>query len=338
VSAVGKPNRICLLGAGFSRNWGGWLAKDVNEYLLTCREVQQNGALKDALIRFKDSGGFEAAAADLQARYVQTRSAPDLLAVEQLQSAISEMFAAMDAGFQKRPFEFQQPVYREYTVALFLTRFDAIFTLNQDYLLERHYLTDNVMLLSDGRWPNGWQIPGMLRVVDSGRSPLDSKPQNWEPDASRLRIEKHSQPYFKLHGSSNWIRNDGGRLLILGSEKLQQVRGQETLRWYMEQFERYLSQPTKLMILGYGYRDLHINQLLMDAARRGALSTFVVDPNGLNAFDQNNLTRRPGNIYCRSDLDALLAPTLVGGSSRNLSETFNQDFGEHAKLMTFFRD
>jgi hypothetical protein len=168
--------------------------------------------------------------------------------------------------------------------------------------------------------------------------PLDPRPEMWEPDLSRQRIEERSQPYFKLHGSSNWIRNDGGKLLVLGSEKLQQVNGQETLRWYMEQFQRYLSQPTKLMIIGYGYRDYHINQILMTAAGQNNLKTFVVDPNGLSAFDQNNLTRRPGNIYCRSDLDTVLAPTLIGASSRRLGEIFNQDYAEHAKLMTFFRD
>lgn len=310
----------------------------VNEYLFTCPEVQQNGALKEALLRCKDSGGFEAAVAGLQARYVQTRAATDLEAVLQLQAAVRSMFDAMDIAFQKKRFEFQTTVFRDYTVAHFLTKFDAVFTLNQDYLLERHYLNDNVMLLSDGRWPGGWQIPGMRRILDAGRSPLDPKPVIWEPDASRLRVVDKSQPYFKLHGSSNWIRNDGGQLLVLGSEKVQQVNGQETLRWYMEQFRLYLSAPTRLMIIGYGYRDQHINELLMDAARRGTLKTFVIDPNGLNAFDQNNLTRRPGNIYCPSELETTLSPTLIGASSRRLSETFNDDYAEHSKVMTFFRE
>jgi hypothetical protein len=331
-------NHVLLLGAGFSRNWGGWLAKDVNEYLLTCREVQESGVIKDAIQRHRDGGGFEAAVAELQARFVQTRSDADRRTVEQLQTAVTQMFDAMDAGFRQRQFEFQRPVYRDYTVALFLTRFDAIFTLNQDYLLERHYLNDNVMLLSNARWPGGWQIPGMRRIPDPNRMPLDPRPEIWEPDSTLLRLELKSQPYFKLHGSSNWIRNDGGKLLVLGSEKLQQVNGQETLRWYMQEFERYLSEPTKLMIIGYGYRDDYLNQILMAAAAKNMLKTFAVDPNGLSAFDQNNLTRRPGNIYCQSNLDAALAPTLIGASNRNLSETFNQDYAEHAKLMTFFRE
>ena len=43
-------------------------------------------------------------------------------------------------------------------VRTFLVRFDAIFTLNQGLLLERHYLDDNIMLSQPRRW-NGWQMP-----------------------------------------------------------------------------------------------------------------------------------------------------------------------------------
>ncbi len=53
-----KPHGACLLGAGVSHNWGGWLAKDVNEILLSCREVQENGVLKEAIRKFRDSAIF----------------------------------------------------------------------------------------------------------------------------------------------------------------------------------------------------------------------------------------------------------------------------------------
>src|SRR5258708_39758664 len=52
---------ILLLGAGFSRNWGGWLASEVFEYLLGCPEVRKNQHLRRALWKSKDEGGFEQA-------------------------------------------------------------------------------------------------------------------------------------------------------------------------------------------------------------------------------------------------------------------------------------
>jgi hypothetical protein len=34
--------QILLLGAGFSRNWGGWLASEAFEYLLGCPQVDED--------------------------------------------------------------------------------------------------------------------------------------------------------------------------------------------------------------------------------------------------------------------------------------------------------
>ena len=138
---------ILLLGAGFSRNWGGWLADEVGNYLLTCPEVKTNHALRSALTRHAN---FEAALSELQTTYLQSRSIEAKRNVDDLQNAVLRMFRTMDQGFRDTQFEFQSD--GGYMVRTFLNRFDAIFTLNQDYLLERHYLNDNVMLASGGRW------------------------------------------------------------------------------------------------------------------------------------------------------------------------------------------
>jgi hypothetical protein len=44
-------------------------------------------------------------------------------------------------------------------VRTFSARFDAIFTLYQDLLLEHHYLDENISLSQPQRW-SGWQLPG----------------------------------------------------------------------------------------------------------------------------------------------------------------------------------
>ena len=49
---------ILLTGAGFSRNWGGWLADDAFEYLLSCAEITQ--FIRQELWKSKNMhGGFE---------------------------------------------------------------------------------------------------------------------------------------------------------------------------------------------------------------------------------------------------------------------------------------
>ena len=58
-----------LIGAGFSRNWGGWLASEAFEYLLGRPEIQQSPALRDLLWKHHPSGGFEDALAELQVAF-----------------------------------------------------------------------------------------------------------------------------------------------------------------------------------------------------------------------------------------------------------------------------
>jgi hypothetical protein len=55
-----------LLGAGFSRNWGGWLASEVFDYLIGCQEILTIPPLRRALWKTKDAGGFEQTLARIQ--------------------------------------------------------------------------------------------------------------------------------------------------------------------------------------------------------------------------------------------------------------------------------
>lgn len=62
-------NHLLLLGAGFSRNWGGWLANEVFEYLLGCEQIQQDDYLKTLLWKSRNTGGFEKALSEVQANH-----------------------------------------------------------------------------------------------------------------------------------------------------------------------------------------------------------------------------------------------------------------------------
>jgi hypothetical protein len=131
------------------------------------------------------------------------------------------------------------------------------------------------------------------------------------------------------------VTNDGEQLLVLGADKSKTIASHEVLRWYLKLFDEELTRPVKLMVIGYGFRDQHINQALLTGARAGHLKLGLIDPLGPRALDQN-YTTRGGAIYVRSELDETLSPTLICTSNRALSETFGKDRVEHAKIMRFF--
>jgi len=318
-------NCILVLGAGFSRNWGGFLAPEAFDYLLGCPQV--DAGLRDLLWRHKAGGGFEGALAELQADHIGNHRTEPEPPLRNLQSAILQMFKDMDEAFAHTDFEFQNVA--EFQLWNFLARFDAIFTLNQDLLFERHYLDGKVEL--SAKW-DGWIVPGMKRR--SASSVLETpKLGEWVPDdPSNFSVTPRNQPYFKLHGSSNWFDTSGQELLVLGGNKASTIILHPILRWTHEQFEEYLSRPnTRLMVIGYGFGDDHINAMIRSAAAAGELRIFLVDPLGVDVIDKN----RDAVIHAPDKLAVALQPHVLGSSVRSLRETFSGDHAEHSKLVRF---
>ncbi len=322
-------NPVLLLGAGFSSNWGGWLATEVFEYLLGSPEIARHPRLRQLLWKHQAGGGFEGTLTDVQS---DTKRSTHSVELHDLQFAIARMFDDMNRGYD-RPFEFQQDIAR--MVRTFLVRFNVIFTLNQDLLLERHYLNDNVMLSSPRRW-DGYQIPGMV-LQTSSLDPLQPRATGIYIPSSQIELSPRCQPIYKLHGSSNWRDSRNDSMMIVGGNKKQAIGGHEILAGYSRKFVECLSMAdTRLMVIGYGFRDLHINEVILDAIGQHGLKLFVIDPNGSDLARKLNPTRQPGAISQPTELEAAFEGALIGASRRPLSVIFGDNAIEHAKVMRFF--
>jgi len=63
---------------------------------------------------------------------------------------------------------------------------------------------------------------------------------------------------------------------VVGTEKSKQIDDVPLLTWYWEIFKRVLTAGNmRLMILGYGFGDEHINATVADAAKNHGLQVFV---------------------------------------------------------------
>lgn len=322
-------NHVLLLGAGFSRNWGGWLAMEAFEYLLGCRQI--DAGLKELLLRHKRRGGFEAALAELQDTHFRSnREAPEQRLID-LQNAILQMFRDMDEAMSGVDFHFEFQHFSQYQVQPFLGRFDAIFTLNQDLLLERHYLSKGVV-----PGPRQWGarvMPGMKPCATVSSGICESNLGFWTPDEDGFNIAPNNQPYFKLHGSSNWIDSNSQELLVMGGNKALIIDHHPILKWYHTKFRESLSEPdTQLMVIGYSFGDDHINSMIRNAVVDMNLGIFVIDPLGVDVIDEH----REATIYTPGPLAVELWPHLIGSSMRLLREIFGGDRVEHGKVMRFF--
>jgi SIR2-like domain len=315
---------ILLTGAGFSRNWGGWLASEAFEYLLGCSEIDQE--TRRLLWRSKENGaGFEDTLADL----ANAKDAQGKKRYDDLTAALVGMFNAMTQGFMQRQFDFLQGDVRR-TVKRFLVQFDAIFTLNQDTLLEQHYL-DQVV---SEKW-NGVIIPGVKPLGSATAVPIQFvKIAPQQPDADNFKLPPRIQPYIKLHGSCNW--NDGtsgGRILIMGGQKAISIDQFPILTWYHQQFREFLLRPdARLMVIGCSFSDAHINTVIGDGVDKG-LKLFIIDPLGVDVLDKRQ--KEPvGRV--RDEYMDKLTPNIIGASRRPLTSIFFEDVVEHGRVMKFF--
>jgi hypothetical protein len=320
--------RLLLLGAGFSRNWNGWLADEVRGKLLA--RLAEDAELHRIV---SSSPNFEDAISTVQQDFKRSGSPQDRAKMDRMQAAVMATFRAMNESFAKRPsMEFSND--RHFSIVNFLNRFDAIFTLNQDLLLELHY--GNLEVAEPRRWnghyfpgmnpPTGW-LTGHRRSVPK-RTRLESI---WTPGEPRLetnlqpiytpgdpRLETNLQPIYKLHGSVNW-KEGGTDMLVLGGNKPGTIAGTRLLKWYADEFRRYLEMPDpRLMVIGYGFRDHHIDQMLLEAWKKSGLV--------LNKHPSATI-RVP---------DPLEEIPIIGESVRPLTTTFNGDDLEHNDLLGFF--
>lgn len=319
------PNYL-LTGAGFSRNWGGWLANEAFEYLLGCEEI--DNLLRHKLWQSKTSGnGFEDTLADLQQAYDHNRDATVGKQLQILVTALVGMFNAMAQAFMRR--EFEVNIDNHYSIRSFLERFDAIFTLNQDTLLEYHYPHT---VVGRGRWSTA-RVPG-IKPLNPGHQtglPLD-RVALMQPD--EFDLNTRIQPYFKLHGSSNWISGPTGeRLLVMGGNKAISINQFPILTRYHAEFQRLINVGgSRLMVIGYSFSDAHINKVIGEAVDANWLKLFIVDPQGVDVIDKS----KPTPIRIPDAYMEKLAPHIIGASRRSLIETFASDVVEFDKLSRVF--
>ena len=284
---------ILLLGAGFSKNWGAPITSEFFNALIADAEVRGNRRVHDLLWSFRRTN-FEDALGELRLAFFQNMGAANRDALFLLQKAIARVFERINNMLKRQGFELHQDRFtqdRTRTVRHFLVRFDAIFTLNQDLLLEIHYFDKNQgMLESNRRWSSA-VMPGMQPVGQPSDPTAPWSSRIWTPSGD-LNIPQSVQPFFKLHGSSNWKGTDkNADLMILGPGKKGAIGEINLLERYQTIFaDALLKSGTRLTVIGYGFRDEHINQVLKKAVMEHGLKLFVVDPRGAGlAYDERPL-------------------------------------------------
>src|SRR5260370_27028386 len=191
-------NCVLLTGAGFSKNWGGRLAREVTNDLMSRLQGNQH------LLQLLNRTNFEDVLAQVQGEYILSRNRESENRLNLLQDAITSVFHRMNYHFEGLQFEFSNDA--AHMIQKLLVRFDAVFTLNQDLLLEIHYKNQNVAIWYGTRW-QGYELPGVRQLPS--HDVLGSRARSKWGRESQFQQNLHMQPCFQLHCSTAWPPRDG---------------------------------------------------------------------------------------------------------------------------------
>jgi hypothetical protein len=186
-----------------------------------------------------------------------------------------------------------------------------IFTLNQDLFIERFYR--NTKEDHPGRFPEArLSLPGIDKYpewfinvfypkfdlhlsCEQIRSfyvdRIKSSDYCTLPTEDELNQEKDrllvGGSYFliKLHGSYNWINSNNSDMMVIGRGKSDQIQSEPLLKCYFEIFNDVLSKShRRLLIIGYGFGDEHINRVVSNSVKNHGLKIYILSPESPKEF------------------------------------------------------
>ena len=265
------PERILLTGAGFTKNFGGFLAEEMWEHIFNHPNLAKYPSIKQYMMRDFD---YESVYYN-----VSNEIWPNPEERNAVINATFDAYRKLDNVVLKWIFDGHN--VNKYKVDQLINLFyekdvktGYIFTLNQDLFIERHYDDrTNAPIGTPGL--DGKLIPDTKQVM---KQPLDEEDFKTLPKTIEFK-RNNGLRYIKLHGSYGWKSSDGTNRLVIGYDKRNQINKEPLLSLYFNLFKKVLSHPNrKLLVIGYGFGDEHINEVIINSIMEYELKLYIIEP------------------------------------------------------------
>ncbi len=283
---------ILLTGAGFSQNFGGYLASEMWSAIRQQPEVQADPQVQQAMANNTYYESVYDEVMFLQERFSDSQRQAFLSAVtsayHQLHRVLCEDYLADAAR----------------TCQAIISRFGGrnseergfLFTLNQDLLIE-HYYGGVPFLKIPSLEEESWFRGGYTAPVHTTDYILPSESQLQPHKDEVWRRGPVRSLYLKLHGSFQWRAADGSGAMVIGRHKTRMIEKEPLLRWFFELFKQVLNFGDRsLIVTGYGFGEQHINEVILDALKHHGLQLVVLNPTPTEEFKSMMIAVQGVNI------------------------------------------
>ena len=116
--------------------------------------------------------------------------------------------------------------------------------------------------------------------------------------------------------------------MVIGDSKSKAISEEPLFRWYEEVFRQTLLETgQKLVVIGYGFQDSHINRSIAEGVRQSALRLHVVNPTDPEKFRSDLLALPPDPEFSDGNVGSIIWDGL-GGYHQGIVT----DFYDHVDL------
>jgi hypothetical protein len=273
---------VLLTGAGFTRDFGGFLANEMWALIFNSPTLKDYPRIKSMML---NDFNYESI-------YYKVIDGKDFNEDEKnaLTEVVFSSYKRLDDSVRNyRNLGTKQPVDIN-AVSKSIERFTGspaitdrnnskgfFFTLNQDLLVERYF--SNLGLVTP--YVNQPTIE-IYQDKEYNESTCSRTLPATDTDLGKTNSLSSSKFFYvKLHGSWNWYSSDGKKKLVIGRDKINQINDEPVLKRYFGLFkETLLQKNVRLFVIGYGFGDEHINEIIADSIKNNNLRLYVL--NSLN--------------------------------------------------------
>lgn len=295
---IQSKDLILLTGAGFTKNFGGFLGGEMWAQIFNDAEIQSDSDLRGLLQKDYD---FESVYSTVVSSKM-TEASKDIM-----KRAIEKAYKNLD-DVTKNWFSDENNSYPvnwsgvEDLIELFNGSENAkgfFFTLNQDLFMEREL---------------SYHSPGSPRFSHEfytlqGKELMPNEFVMLQGAGVEEKAEKDINNhvglvYIKLHGSYGWKSSDGSNQLVIGKNKTELIDREPLLRWYLDLFRKVIAERgKKLLIIGYGFGDQHINKILVNGIKKYGLRIYIISTQSI--AELKTYFERGEHYYALPILDGL---------------------------------
>jgi hypothetical protein len=310
---------VLLLGAGFTKNFGGLLADEMWAEIYNHEVIQAQSRIKKLMqndfdyesVYYSVLEGLK----DEENLFPPKKFKPQ--EIKATKEATKFSYDHIDEILLNKMLDYSFRDWSNCINRLLLNfgnteKISFIFTLNQDLFIERFYNNPpnrdppnryhNARLYIPGidkspiwfmgeedtpfkETPTYEEVKLFYTLKDEEYYTLPNKD---EFDSKKCSLLKEGSYFLiKLHGSYNWKDSDGSSAMVIGRGKTKQINNEPLLQYYFELFDEVLSQDNRrLLVIGYGFGDEHINSVISNAVKEHGLSIYILSPESPKQFKE----------------------------------------------------